>query len=201
MPYPFSDDTLFRGNAATLESLWVTPDIPFLYMVEHYGVFVREKYTRLRHITVAPYSHHVSDKTDSSEMAAAANRDAQLAAATAQFVHRVSPLTQVVDVRIGHAGERLMRDMVHSTQMAELRELRIKHTQLLLADIVVTLQALPRLATLHCICGGVGNEYAYMPLGQMASSMRRKYYPLSMAFRFWEITHDYHAPMRDDHIA
>ncbi|KAJ2709213.1 hypothetical protein H4R19_004366 [Coemansia spiralis] len=187
MPYPFCDDILFRGNAATLETLWVTPTLPFLYMMEQYGVFSRCEYPRLKRITVAPYSHYVFDMTDTGERAEAANRGAELAAAAAQFVHRASPQVQVVDIRESAAGAKLVCAMAQSTQMAALRALHIRHTALTLTDIVTMLQALPRLAVLHCISGGIGDEYDGVPHAKLAAYMHSTYYPLSSVFRQWVI--------------
>ncbi|KAJ2803445.1 hypothetical protein H4R21_002037 [Coemansia helicoidea] len=197
MPYPFCDDILFRGNAATLETLWLTPTLPFLHMMEQYGVFARSAYPRLRRITLAPYSHYVSDRTDVGVCADAAGRDAELAAAAAQFVHRASPRVQAVDIREGAAGAKLVCAMVQSTQMAALRALHIPRTALTLTDIVTLLQALPRLAALHCVSGGVGDEFEGVSHAKLAAYMHHTYYPLSSAFRQWGIASDAKAPIDD----
>ncbi|KAJ2255696.1 hypothetical protein GGI13_001497 [Coemansia sp. RSA 455] len=48
LQYPFGDDTMFRGNSATLEGLTLTADSFFVAMVRQYGVFTPTSHPQLR---------------------------------------------------------------------------------------------------------------------------------------------------------
>ncbi|KAJ2784529.1 hypothetical protein H4R18_001069 [Coemansia javaensis] len=198
---PFTDDTLFRGNELTLESLFVTTDFGFINMAERYRLFAWGSHARLKHITAVPLKHYVMDRADVNEVKKAEAYDNHLAASTAQFVHRVSPLIRAADVRDAVAGAKLVCAVVQSTQMAALQSLSVTHTSLTLMDIVPLLEALPRLSVLRSMCGGIGGSHAGMSFSQLVDSMHRTHYPLSKVFRRWEITHSYTPPVDRDREA
>ncbi|KAJ2909927.1 hypothetical protein GGI21_001387 [Coemansia aciculifera] len=53
LPYPFTDDTVFRGNSGTLESLALVLDCNSIAMMRRHGVFTATIRPKLQHVFTA----------------------------------------------------------------------------------------------------------------------------------------------------
>ncbi|PIA16176.1 hypothetical protein COEREDRAFT_87147 [Coemansia reversa NRRL 1564] len=188
--YPFNDDILFRGNSATLEYLCITPDLDMVNMLNKYRVFAEQKHTRLRHIIVNNQFNSEHLITEDALM--------QLANAIARVTYNASSAVESITMHNSSAGEKLVAAMIQSMHMTFLKQLHIESSRLSLTDIVNLLQALPRLVELHCMCDGIGEESAGVPVKQLADYMYHNYYPLSTSFKYWKIVHDYKTPLSGD---
>ncbi|KAJ2259041.1 hypothetical protein GGI13_000195 [Coemansia sp. RSA 455] len=164
MEYPFSDETLFKGNSRTLECLMMRLDPITIDMLRTSDTFANGQYAKLRNVSVKsldPFSEvqSISDYIYTS------------------FVLKMSPALQVfIDnaVLMDHSKLSFFHKCPNLTG---LRILNLPEMTVHMSSLVPLLKSLRQLEAVEC-------KYILDDLGMTADCVRSTYYPLSTRLKF-----------------
>ncbi|KAJ2031441.1 hypothetical protein H4S03_006624 [Coemansia sp. S3946] len=164
MEYPFSDETLFKGNSRTLECLMMRLDPITIDMLRTSDTFANGQYAKLRNVSVKsldPFSEvqSISDYIYTS------------------FVLKMSPALQVfIDnaVLMDHSKLSFFHKCPNLTG---LRILNLPEMTVHMSSLVPLLKSLRQLEAVEC-------KYILDDLGMTADCMSSTYYPLSTRLKF-----------------
>ncbi|KAJ2334809.1 hypothetical protein GGI00_001676 [Coemansia sp. RSA 2681] len=174
--YPFGDDVLFRGNAATLEYLKIELDSELVAMLEQRNVFTPTSHPNLKCVNInLRFS------------------DAPGAFATAseymQFVLSIAPRASVLAIpHLSSFGGRLTTELEVLGSYDSIQFLSLYSAVLSFWDIVNLIKSLPLLSDLETGEPVLGKLPHGVTLAQLPGYARSTYAPLGKRFRCWHIT-------------
>ncbi|KAJ2458278.1 hypothetical protein GGF42_002172, partial [Coemansia sp. RSA 2424] len=156
--YPFSDDTLFRGNAATLESLKMPMDANTAMMLRERRVFARASHPWLRSVAVDGADDFIPDGFATS-------------ADYMQFMLNIGPGAAV---RVLHPMA-LEQDIPHMLQLlgehTAIQILSIEGAAFALLDVVALIKSLPLLSDLRLDVPKLDSHLADIPKSQLFETL------------------------------
>ncbi|KAJ2724779.1 hypothetical protein GGI07_001740 [Coemansia sp. Benny D115] len=167
MEYPFNDDTLFRGNVATMQYLDMQVDKRSIDILTKHNVFTPERGRTLQSLCL---------KVPESAQTMSAKTLARVSEFATESLS--SPRRLCID-SIDISKHVLRVSALKNTCMYGLRELSIPCTKLSLSELASLLGALPYLLELGYECTELEDDLASVPPGELPSCVQRKYSPLS----------------------
>ncbi|KAJ1801713.1 hypothetical protein LPJ59_000004 [Coemansia sp. RSA 2399] len=180
--YTFADDTVFRGNSATLEYLNITLDTNLVNVLDKYKVFSSGKYSKLRHISVANSSSIQVELMG-------------FASFVSYAISLISPATKSFKL-VDYNPRQPLTDLIPTSIFAEnIQVLDLSATKLVLLDMLDLIKLLPNMTDFTCIPGGIGSEMG-KKRGSPLQGLEAEYYPLSHRLRCWVVSHTNSIPLR-----
>ncbi|KAJ1989607.1 hypothetical protein GGI26_004873 [Coemansia sp. RSA 1358] len=164
--YPFSDDTLFRGNSSTLTYLSMDMRGKLLQIAQEYKIFYQGSHPKLRHIISTdcygdPTSEHLDTPT------------------YLQFtLDLVSPSTQTLGLNTLYKAQTFLREIPQYPHMLNIQVLNMYDSELTLSDIINLLKQLPNLTYLETNFGGIGAEIEEIDFNNLINQPYSLHYPL-----------------------
>ncbi|KAJ2909349.1 hypothetical protein GGI21_001971 [Coemansia aciculifera] len=133
--YEFGDDTLFRGNAAMLESLQMTLDTGTVTMLRERRVFTHNSHPHLRSVAIGG-----SLNLASCEFATSAD--------FFQFILSIGPDAVARALYCRLSEEDIPRSIQLLREHSSIRTLSFRHTCFMYLDVIALIKALPLLSDL-----------------------------------------------------
>ncbi|KAJ2460557.1 hypothetical protein GGF42_000765 [Coemansia sp. RSA 2424] len=168
--YPFSDDTLFRGNSATLESLKMLMDADTAMMLRKRRVFARASHPRLRSVTIYGADDPIPDGFDTY-------------ADYMQFLLSIGPEAVV---RVLHPMA-LEQDIPRALQLlgehTSIQILSIEGAAFALLDVVALIKSLPLLSELCLDVPKLDSHLADIPKSQLFETLIESHAPMARQLR------------------
>ncbi|KAJ2002548.1 hypothetical protein GGI04_003292 [Coemansia thaxteri] len=168
MEHPFGDNTLFRGNCGTLESLQMALDCITINMLKRNEVFAAGKYAKLRNI-------YIRSIDQESEVESIPDYIYQ------SFVLKMSPKAQIFTDQEVMIDQSKVALFCNSPNLADLRVLNLPSLALHMTSLVPLLKGLRRLERLEC-SSLVGD------LDIDADCMHAAHFPLASRLRLLSLT-------------
>ncbi|KAJ2816204.1 hypothetical protein FBU31_006665, partial [Coemansia sp. 'formosensis'] len=141
--YPFGDDTLLRGNKATLKRLALKVDNFLMSMVRRYRVFAPESHPRLQHLTITQVDVEDLDVFDSR-------------VEFIRFVLNISPRVAVLGLQMTFSCTEFLSAMTPRERYASIQTLSIPFTRLTIVDAIMLIKSLPLLTVLRTMYPAIG---------------------------------------------
>ncbi|KAJ2329882.1 hypothetical protein GGI00_003838 [Coemansia sp. RSA 2681] len=170
--YPFGDDTLFRGNAASLEILRIMPGRDICDIIRTFDVFTPTSHPRLQCIKIEQFPEETPSHFESSR-------------AYLQFVLSIAPGASVRDIAGITDTDWLppALSLLHTC----IQVLALPDTRLLLCDVIPLIDSLPLLSDLYCLETGLGELAEDSALDTFSARMRSRRRPTTERFRCWHL--------------
>ncbi|KAJ2456745.1 hypothetical protein GGF42_003084, partial [Coemansia sp. RSA 2424] len=168
MEYPFSDETLFRGNSRTLESLKMALDPITVDMLRTNDTFANGHYAKLRNLSVRSLdiSSEVQNTTDYIYTS---------------FVLKMSPALHIFTDRAVLMGHSKLSFFRSCPNLAGLRMLNLPEMAFHMSSLVPLLKSQRQLESIEC-------KLITDDLGMSADCMLSTYNPLSARLKFISLT-------------
>ncbi|KAI9505374.1 hypothetical protein BX070DRAFT_219947 [Coemansia spiralis] len=179
-PYPFIDDTPFRGNNSTLAYLSMEANEAFIRIAQKYKIFYEGSHPRLRNIVSTLYYDKATwEYLDMKQYL--------------QFTFgRISPVTQTLKLDTYDHGPMLLQTIPQYPHMTNIQALKIPQVCLMLSDIIDLLKLLPILTFLKCGFRGLGANVTKIDYNSLPEQLYSLHYPLSNYFScFYMPSHGY----------
>ncbi|KAJ2162444.1 hypothetical protein GGF46_000685 [Coemansia sp. RSA 552] len=173
--YPFADDTLFRDNSGSLESLYLMADHKILRMLNGHGVFAKGRLRSLRKLTVADCIDEIDDVDPIT------NTYMGVIGSVLDNLYEL----RAIDTDISGA---LTASLFKKVQYQNLQVLSLYCSYLSLSEVVHLLQVLPSLRLLFNRVSGIGSTFRDANATEIAKIMRARFRPLNCNFKRWCIT-------------
>ncbi|KAJ2907945.1 hypothetical protein GGI21_003379, partial [Coemansia aciculifera] len=157
--YPFGDDTLFRGNAASLEILHMMPSRDICDILLIHSVFAPTSHPKLRRVKIEELPEDMPSHFESST-------------AYLQFVLGIGPMAAVREIAGVGDKDWLLPALSLFKGHAYIQVLALPDTRLLFRDVVSLIQSLPLLSDLYCLETGVGAMTDDVDLGELTAYFR-----------------------------
>ncbi|KAJ2061962.1 hypothetical protein GGI17_002730 [Coemansia sp. S146] len=170
--YPFSDDMVFRGNAATLESLSLRPNLEVIRILREYRVFTPVSHPKLRQVRFGV-------KLDSEQGLFATDVERM------RFVLSIGPkvpVRTVFDTNIGSALQTVIPVFAEHTC---IQVLTLESFHLNLWDAIALIKALPLLSDLHAPFPILGPRPDGVFKHKLPAYVIVNYAPTGIRFRCW----------------
>ncbi|KAJ2097518.1 hypothetical protein GGI09_003786 [Coemansia sp. S100] len=182
--YPFGDDTLFRGNAATLEYLSMMLDPEMVAMVKEYDVFSPSRNLKLQSVEVGEMRDLIPTPFATS-------------VEYTQFVLDMAP--ELSELIIYGVPANLTFQPVLSLlgEHTSIRVLRLPLTSMCLWDALVLIKSLPLLTHLHTMSISLGAMPAGVNLDMLPMYMCSTYTSMCKRFRRWIFKYSEKDPSKD----
>ncbi|KAJ2331259.1 hypothetical protein GGI00_003335 [Coemansia sp. RSA 2681] len=164
--YPFSDDTLFRGNAATLEVLEIQLTRSMISMLRKYSVFTPASHPKLQCVNIRYFDKFTPDAFASM-------------AAVAQFSLSIGPKAPVRLFPGVHSIDELLPSPLSLGGHLLIQVLSISSVTLGLVDAIALIKSLPLLTDLHVTSLDYGPAPASVAMAHSYASST----PISKRFR------------------
>ncbi|KAJ2256492.1 hypothetical protein GGI13_001174 [Coemansia sp. RSA 455] len=173
--HPFDDDILFRGSAATLESLQVELSDAVVGVIKQYSVFTRNSHPKLRFVDywISKFKLLPRHFTDW--------------ATVAQFLLSMASRATVIQIR----GDPI--NIVYSLSFSllcnytHIQRLYLRYVAPSLWDVIALIKSLPLLSDLQTCTP----HLALLPVGvtdeKLLKHVLSNYYPTGLRFRCWRI--------------
>ncbi|KAJ2624569.1 hypothetical protein GGF44_005246, partial [Coemansia sp. RSA 1694] len=169
--HPFGDDTLFRGNAVTLEQLGLDVGIVAVQVLCMYNVFTLTSHPSLQSVRI--------------RLGGANQDDIAAYAANMHLVLSIGCCAAVRDIDCVPYFAELPRMLSLGKDHSCVQVLVLMGTSLELWDILACVKELPLLSDLHCITLGLGPMPKGVSEDTLPSFVRSTYAPMGKRFRFW----------------
>ncbi|KAJ2492214.1 hypothetical protein IWW37_001662 [Coemansia sp. RSA 2050] len=182
--YPFGDDVLFRGNAATLEFLRVMPGRDFCDVVRKYKVFTPTSHPRLQKVEGLRLSRFKESQILSTE-------------AHLQCMLSIAPKAAVRVIPAIPAGEVTLLALDILKDHPFIQVLHLADTQLMLWEVIHIVKWLPILSDLVSKSTGLGAYSEDVTLGMIPDYVRGIEVPLRERFRCWRIGEVYNDSLEE----
>ncbi|PIA16486.1 hypothetical protein COEREDRAFT_86888 [Coemansia reversa NRRL 1564] len=168
--YPFSDDTLFRGNSKTLEYLKMIPDTTTFDMLISYRKFAKLQDSNLKHMLIAHTTYRVW-KSDWETTTVG-----KFIKTFSSSLRRLS--LPVLDMSIPNL------DMANFSKYfsPSIKVLELKNKEMCLIEFLTILKALPALTSL--VCGYSANRHLETQ-NTYIDTLYSQNYPLNNNFWHW----------------
>ncbi|KAJ2339015.1 hypothetical protein GGH92_006902, partial [Coemansia sp. RSA 2673] len=176
--YPFGDDTLFRGNSATLEYLDLQLFPALIDRVNHYKVFTPESHPKLRYIrTTQLVNYELPNFATAEEYV--------------RFALSVEP----------HAQVRMIHDLPYDADLipipplfdgfTDLHTLSMPNMCPVFRDVVSLIKSLPNLTYLCTYSPTFGRMPKGVTVRKLPAYVISKYAPVSERFRRWHFDYEH----------
>ncbi|KAJ2458913.1 hypothetical protein GGF42_001780 [Coemansia sp. RSA 2424] len=172
--YPFSDDTLFRGNAATLERLQINLGAPTVAMLRRYSVFTPTSHPKLWHVKIEFDDCLIPDAFDTAEEGVAFSLSIGPGASVRELAG--DRYTYVPAIASFYLGDH-----------ASIQMLVLPWAELSLWDVIALIKSLPLLSELHCRPPHLGEIPAGVPQDDLPAYVCTHYAPVGKQFRYWHL--------------
>ncbi|KAJ1670841.1 hypothetical protein GGF38_001236 [Coemansia sp. RSA 25] len=173
--YPFGDDVLFRGNAATLECLDIVLNSEMVAMLRQRNVFTPTSHPRLKCVNIN------SRFSDAPSAFAAASE-------YLQFVLSIAPRTSVLTIPcLASFGGTLTMELKMLGSHDNLQFLSLYSATLSFWDIVNLIKSLPLLLDLETGDPTMDMLPQDVTLARLPEYARSTYAPMGRRFRCWHI--------------
>ncbi|KAJ2743492.1 hypothetical protein GGI20_003715 [Coemansia sp. BCRC 34301] len=172
--YPFDDDTLFRGNAATLERLVIDLDIQAVKILCRHRVFSPTSHPKLCFVTTLLVSEHTPD-------ALAAAEDDLL------FSLSIGPGAFVREVSVATCTENPEAALTCLGNHANITTLTLRCIRLDLWNVITLVKSLPLLSDLHYSLWELGEMPVGVTLDDLPSYVCSRYALISKRFQRWHV--------------
>ncbi|KAJ2641438.1 hypothetical protein GGF44_002122, partial [Coemansia sp. RSA 1694] len=174
--YPFGDDVLFRGNAATLEFLDIVPDPEMVAMLRQRNVFTPTSHPKLQCVKVNLRS------SDVGHVFATASE-------YLQFSLSIAPRASVLTIpSLPIFGGRLTTEMEVLGSHDSIQVLSLYRATLSFWGIVNLIKSLPLLSDLKTGVPTMDELPQGVTLARLPEYARSTYAPMGKRFQFWHIT-------------
>ncbi|KAJ2102024.1 hypothetical protein GGI09_001438 [Coemansia sp. S100] len=182
--YPFGDDTLFRGNAATLEYLSMMLDPEMVAMFKEYDVFSPSRHLKLQSVEVGEMRDLIPTPFATS-------------VEYTQFVLDMAP--ELSELIIYGVPANLTFQPVLSLlgEHTSIRVLRLPLTSMCLWDALVLIKSLPLLTHLHTMSISLGAIPAGVNLDMLPMYLCSTYTSTYKRFRRWSVEYSEKDPSKD----
>ncbi|KAJ1814829.1 hypothetical protein LPJ60_005919, partial [Coemansia sp. RSA 2675] len=169
--YPFGDDVLFRGNAATLESMKLALHQETVDILRKYNVFRPTSHPRLQCVSLFPTQRRVA-------------KDFAQAGSYLEFVLSIAPgaaVRQITDVSV---YEQDIAPALHTFgNYACIQVLLFPHTSLTIWDVIALVRSLPLLSELRTGLPKLGESIPGVSTTDLPEYVCSNYAPLGSRFR------------------
>ncbi|KAJ2061464.1 hypothetical protein GGI17_003039 [Coemansia sp. S146] len=182
--YPFGDDTLFRGNAATLEYLNMAMDPEMVSMFKKYDVFTPTSHPNLQCVEVGDIQDLISTHFATS-------------VEYTQFVLGIAPKLSVLTIYGVSASLTFQPVLSLLGEHTSIRVLRLPLTSMCLWDALVLIKSLPLLTHLYTMSTSLGTMPAGMNLDMLPMYMCSTYTSMCNRFRYWGFEYSQKDPSKD----
>ncbi|KAJ2877009.1 hypothetical protein GGH93_000273 [Coemansia aciculifera] len=170
--HPFDDDTLLRGNAATLETLFMDLDYETIAMLRRHNVFTPDSHPRLQCVRTLP-------TLDIQPRASMSFAEFMLFALSIGW----SAAGRVIsDIR---SDEEIRTSLSLISSHSRIQYLSLPHTVLSLWDVLSLVKSLPLLSDLHTRLPRLGPVRTDITWDELLAYVISNYYLLSERFRRW----------------
>ncbi|KAJ2896929.1 hypothetical protein GGI21_004997 [Coemansia aciculifera] len=171
--YGFGDDTLFRGNAATLENLCMRMDTDTVAMLRRCQVFTHNSHPHLRSVT----NHGSVDL-------AACGFDTS--ADYLQFLLSIGPDATLRDISCGLSEQDIPRSLkLLGEHSSSIRALTFRETCFTYLDVIALIKSLPQLSYLSVDIPKRGAQLADIPTSQLFDTLIKTHAP--MGKQLWHL--------------
>ncbi|KAJ2838138.1 hypothetical protein FBU31_000989 [Coemansia sp. 'formosensis'] len=171
----FGDDTLFRGNAATLESLTIFLDPVPVQVLREYRVFTPVSHPRLQHIKL---------RIKSGSEANIFSSDAEYM----RFVLGMGPNATVLDIFDLLDGPGLQSIVPVLGEHSSLQVLSMPFVSFRFWEVVSLVKALPLLSDLYTSMPAIEPRPTGVPKHKLPAYVIDKYASVGKRFRCWHIS-------------
>ncbi|KAJ2870447.1 hypothetical protein GGH93_005563 [Coemansia aciculifera] len=172
--YPFSDDVLFRGNAASLRFVTIPYDVLAQNIIGHSDVFTNVRQTRFRRFTVCEATKDESNKEEGRGIDAINTQIGLIAASTSCLVYRPS-----------HTRNGIVRSFLNQPGLDGLQQLELSWKALILEDVIDLVRVLPGLLHLNCKLTKTSTSRNSTAIANKVDQIHARHYPLNIHFRNW----------------
>ncbi|KAJ2507116.1 hypothetical protein IWW47_001262 [Coemansia sp. RSA 2052] len=183
----FSDDVLFRGNAATLEDLRIDLSPELVEMLKRFNVFTPYSHPKLRHVDI----HHPED-LESTLFPTVVDY--------MQFVLGIAPGASHRAIGYFSPGPELQPALSLLCNHACIRILDIRHTCPTFGNVIDLIIALPLLSDLFTSEPVRGPLLPGATISDLPGSTLSTYNPISKRFRCWRIEHSGRIRIQDSAV-
>ncbi|KAJ2458277.1 hypothetical protein GGF42_002171 [Coemansia sp. RSA 2424] len=174
--YPFGDDVLFRGNAATLEYLEILPDPELVAILKRHNVFTPTSHPKLQCVNI---NLRFSD----------ARRAFPTASEYLQFTLSIAPRASVLTIPcLPSFGSRLTMELEMLGNHDNIQVLSLYSATLSFWDVVNLIKSLPLLSDLETGDPTMDELPQGITLAQLPEYARSTYAPMGKRFRCWHIS-------------
>ncbi|KAJ2332514.1 hypothetical protein GGI00_002754 [Coemansia sp. RSA 2681] len=170
--YPFGDDTLFRGNAATLESLRMRMDNSTIKLLRERRVFTQTSHPRLQFVAT-------DGAVDFAQNGFASSADYM------QFVLSVGFRAAVRVIPTVSFDRDIPRTLQVLGKHTAIRALTITWGKATLLNIVALIKALPLLSELNSTMPQLDSHLVDLPKSQLVETLIEGHAPMSKQLRRW----------------
>ncbi|KAJ2447119.1 hypothetical protein GGF42_005519 [Coemansia sp. RSA 2424] len=170
--YPFSDDTLFRGNAATLESLRMRMDVYTIKMLRERRVFTQTSHPQLQLVAT-------DGTVDFAQNGFASSADYM------QFVLSVGFRAAVRVIPTISFDQDIPRTLQVLGKHTAIRALTITWGRATLLNIVALIKAIPLLSELNTTMPQLDSHLVDLPKLQLVETLIEGHAPMGKQFRRW----------------
>ncbi|KAJ2460555.1 hypothetical protein GGF42_000763 [Coemansia sp. RSA 2424] len=173
--YPFGDDVLFRGNAATLECLDIVLDPEMVAMLRQRNVFTPTSHPKLKCVK--------------ANLCSSGARHAFTTAEYLQFAMSIAPRASALALpSLSNFGNRLTTELEVLGSHDNLQFLSLYSAILSFWDIVNLIKSLPLLSDLETGDPTMDELPQGVNLAQFPGYARSTYAPMGKRFRCWHIS-------------
>ncbi|KAJ1653763.1 hypothetical protein GGF38_005075, partial [Coemansia sp. RSA 25] len=170
--YPFGDNTLFRGNATTLERLAMKLEAPTVAMLRRYNVFTPTSHPNLWYVRISYYDRLVPG--------AFATIDESVS-----FSLGIGPAASVRELSGAANIDKPATTLTQLSNHANIQILSLVRIQLDLWDVIALIKSLPLLTDLHSSHPHVGAIPAGITHDELPAYLHSNYSPVGERFRCW----------------
>ncbi|KAJ2833203.1 hypothetical protein FBU31_001945 [Coemansia sp. 'formosensis'] len=180
--YPFGDDVVFRGNASTLESLYIELPSSVTSMLCRLGVFTSVSHPRLQCVDIVSYDEDIPDSFDTP-------------ADYAQFILGIGPRAHTRRIYVESVDKFLLSVLLLPGAHLCIQVLKLESLRLSLWEIFTLVKSLPLLSDLHARCPTIDNFPYTVTKEELVAHVISNYTMISKRFQFWHIvfSHKEHA--------
>ncbi|KAJ2056731.1 hypothetical protein GGI17_006049 [Coemansia sp. S146] len=170
--YPFGDDTVFKGNAATLESLFLSPSPSITRVLQVYKIFTPVSHPRLQRVKV---------QLDMDSEPSLFDSDVDYM----QFVLSIGPNAPVRDISGLSMGPRFQYIPLMLGEYTSIQVLNLGALHLNLWDVIALVKVLPLLSDLHTMLPVLGPQPDRYAEHELPAYVIANYAPTGKRFRCW----------------
>ncbi|KAJ2579505.1 hypothetical protein GGH95_003068 [Coemansia sp. RSA 1836] len=172
--YPFGDDTMYRGNAAMLESLEIGLDCLTVDVLRKYNVFTPTSHPKLQYVSIGHYGDLVPNPFPT-------------VAECTQFVLSIAPRAAAREMHGASTNASVMPVLSSNGSHACIQVLSLPRTSLTLWDTITLVKSLPLLTDLYTSPPTIGALPAGVTEAKLPAYIRSSYAPMNERFRCWHI--------------
>ncbi|KAJ2891991.1 hypothetical protein IWW38_003392 [Coemansia aciculifera] len=174
--YGFGDDTLFRGNAATLESLQMTLDAETVTMLRARRVFTHNSHPYLRSVSTYGFFNLAACGFDTLTD-------------SLRFLLNIGSDAVARAISCGSFEQDVPRVLQLLGKYPAIRALSLQGTYFTYLDVIALIKSLPQLTDLHLYFPKRGAQLAGIPVSQLFDTVVATHAPMGKQLRRF-IVHD-----------